>query len=526
MKRTFLALSILGLILVIGTTSLVLAQAQPKPGGRIIIGRPMDAVSLDAAADTTAAGAIVYGNLIEPLMVMKDGKITPHLATKYEVLSASKVRFFLRKGVTFHDGTPFNAEAVKFTFERAIKIPARWLALFAPLKAAEVMDEYTVDLITDVPYGPLLGAMTMLYSGIISPKAVATYGDDYGRHPVGTGPFKFKEWRTKDQIVLVKNDNYWGKKAYLDEAVYKVIPEPGARMMGLRTGDLDMVVQPNMAEMAAFRKDAKFTVAETQGQRVFFAAFNFSQSPMDDIKVRHALAMAVNKQAILDNILEGGGVPSRSYIAPSIFGFHDMDLAKRYPYDPKKAKALLAEAGWKPGSDGLLYKDGKKFTLRFLGTKNRFLMDAEICEALQAMWKEIGIDVKLDFFEWATTFNQIRNPVNEYHVMYIGWVLPNPDADVYFYSLFHSTSMLPKGWNFCRFVNPEVDKLLDEARASMDQPKRAASYKRVQEILAQQSPWIPIFNTKEMYVLKSSFKGFVADPCEYLVPLETVWISR
>jgi len=366
----------------------------------------------------------------------------------------------------------------------------------------------------------------MLYAGIISPKAVETYGENYGRHPVGTGPFKFQEWKTRECITLVRNDNYWGKKAYLDEVIFKVIPEPRARMMGLRTGDLDMVVQPNPAELPAFRKDSKFTVAETQGQRVFYTCFNFTQAPVDDVRVRQALAMAVNKKAILDNILEGAGVPARSYIAPSIFGFSDMNLDSRYPYDPKKAKALLAEAGWKPGSDGLLYKDGKKLTLRFLGVKNRYLMDAEICEAVQAMWKEIGIDVKLDFFEWAATFNQVRNPVNDYHIMYLGWVLPNPDADVDHYSLFHSGSMLPKGWNVHRYVNPEVDKLLDDARSSYDSPKRMADYKRVQEILAQQSPWIPIFITKEMYVLKSAFKGFVADPCEYLVPLDTVWISK
>ena len=454
MKRHFAPILVVGLALVLGATSLAIAQTQPKPGGRIIIGRPMDAVSLDPSADTTAAGAIVYGNILETLLVMKDGKVTPHLATKYEIINPTRVRFSLRKGVQFHDGTPFNAKAVKFTFDRAVKIPARWLTLFGPLKGAEVVDEYTVDVLTDVPYGPILGAVTMLYAGIISPKAVETFGDDYGRHPVGTGPFKFKEWKTKEQITLVRNDQYWGKKAYLDEAVFKVIPEPGARMMGLRTGDLDMVVQPNPAELPAFRKDPKFTVAETQGQRIFPMVFNLTQPPVSDIKVRQALAMAVNTQAILDNILEGGGVTARSYIAPSILGFQDMNLGKRYPYDPKKAKALLAEAGWKPGSDGILYKDGKKLTLRFLGTKNRYLMDAEICEATQAMWKEIGIDVKLDFFEWAATFNQIRNPVNDYQVMYLGWVLPNPDADVNYYSLFHSSSMLPKGWNFSQVRQP------------------------------------------------------------------------
>ena len=525
MKKYVAVVFVVGLALVFGLSFEAAAQT-PVSGGKIVIARPSDAVSLDPAGDTTAAGAIVYGNIIEPLLVMKDGKIQPHLATKYEIISATRVRFFLRQGVKFHDGTPFNAEAVKFTFDRAVKMPARWLTLFGPLQGAEVVDEYTVDVLTSVPYAPILGGMTMLYSGIHSPKAIQTYGQDYGRNVVGTGPFKFKEWKSKEQIALVRNEDYWGKKAYLDEAIFKVVPEYGARMMGLRTGDFDMVVQPNPAELPAFRKDPKFTVAETLGQRVFFVPFNFTQPPVDDLKVRHALNMAVNTKSILDNILEGSGVPALSYIAPSIFGFSDMGFDKRYPYDPKKAKALLAEAGWKPGTDGFLYKDGNKFTLRFLGTKGRYLMDAEVCEALQAMWKEIGIDVKLDFFEWATTFTQVRNPVNEYHVMYLGWVLPNPDADVSYYSLFHTDSALPKGWNLNRFQNAEVDKLLDEARSSVDQTRRLAIYKQVQDILANQAPWVAIFNTKEMYALKSSFKGFAADPCEYIVALETVWISK
>jgi peptide/nickel transport system substrate-binding protein len=267
-----------------------------------VIARPSDAVSLDPAGDTTAAGAIVYGNIIEPLLVMKDGKIQPHLATKYEIISSTRVRFFLRQGVKFHDGTPFNAEAVKFTFDRAVKMPARWLTLFGPLQGAEVVDEHTVDVLTSVPYAPILGGMTMLYSGIHSPKAIQSHGQDYGRNPVGTGPFKFKEWKSKEHIALVRNEDYWGKKAYLDEAIFKVVPEYGARMMGLRTGDFDMVVQPNPAELPAFRKDPKFTVAETLGQRVFFVPFNFTQPPVDDLKVRHALNMAVNTKSILDNI--------------------------------------------------------------------------------------------------------------------------------------------------------------------------------------------------------------------------------
>jgi len=493
----------------------------------LVIGRPSDAISLDSNTETTAPGAIVYGNIIEPLIVIdKDGQIQPNLAHKFEVVAPDRVRFFIRKGIKFHDGADLNAQAVKFTFDRAITMPARWKALFGPIKAAEIVDDFTVDIVTSVPYGPLMASMAMVYTGIVSPDAVKKYGDNYGRNPVGTGPFVFKEWKTKDHITLVKNDAYWGKKARLNKVIFKVIPEAGSRMMSLRTGDIDIAMQPTPAELDMFRSDKKYDVAETMGLRVFFLGFNNALFPTDDPKVRQALSMAVDINGIVDNILEGAAVPPKGYLAPAVFGFKDMGLDKRFPYDPKKAKALLAQAGWKDtDNDGILDKNGKKLVINFLGAKGRYLMDAEICEAAQAMFKAIGVEAKLDFFEWATTFTALRKPDLEYNLFTLGWLTTNADADYSLYAMFHSSQFSPKGWNNNRFKDARVDELLDRARSSQDRVDRQTSYYEAQDIIGESATWIPVYNTKEIFVLNKRVKGFVPNPSEYLMLLKDVWVE-
>lgn len=505
-----------------------LSPAAPKPGGTLTIGRPSDAISLDSNTDTTATGAMVYSNIIEPLVkVDADGNIQPHLAAKYEVVAPDRVRFFLKKGIKFHDGADFNAKAVKATFDRAIKQPARWKALFGPLAACDIVDDYTVDIITSVPYGPLLSSMAMCYCGIISPDAIAKYGDDYGRNPVGTGPFMFKKWVSKDHITLVRNDNYWDKKAYLNEVIFKVIPESGARMMALRTGDIDVAILPPPSEIAFFKKDPKFIVNEVMGSRIIYVGFNNERFPSDDPLVRQALSMAVNVPSIMENIMEGSAVLPKGYLAPSVFGFKDMELQKRFPYSAEKSKALLAKAGWKDSDgDGILDKDGKKLTVRFLGTKGRYPMDAEICEAVQAMWKEIGVDCSLEFLEWAATFTMLRAPELDYNVYMLGWVTTNSDADYSLYAMFHSGQFSPTGWNRNRFKNATVDGLLDKARSSQNRTERKALYGQAQDILAESASWIPIYNTKEILIMNKKVKDFMPDSLEYLLPLQPVWLDK
>ena len=226
--RAFPSRLLIGLLVLGLAATLVPSADAQKRGGTLTIVRPTDPVSLDPNLETTAPGAWVYFNMLEGLLTLDDKmQVKPALATSYEVMSPTKVRFKLRPGVKFHDGTPFNAEAVKFTFDRALngKPPARWASLAGSLSGAEVVDNLTVDVVTKEPYGPILRTLAMYCMGIVSPTAVSKMGPDFSRAPVGTGPFRFVEWKTNTHVIIERNPDYWGDKALVDRVIFKVVPE-------------------------------------------------------------------------------------------------------------------------------------------------------------------------------------------------------------------------------------------------------------------------------------------------------------
>jgi peptide/nickel transport system substrate-binding protein len=516
-------------VLALGLVALATPADAQKRGGTLTIVRPTDPVSLDPHTETTAPGAWVYYNILEPLIYL-DEKMTiqPRLATSYEVMSPTKVRFKLRPGVKFHDGTPFNAAAVKFTFERAFKSnpPARWASLAGPISGAEVVDDLTVDIVTKEPYGPILRTMAMLYVSIVSPTAVQKQGESFLRAPVGTGPFKFVEWKTNTHVIIERNPDYWGEKALLDRVVFKVVPEEGARMIALQTGDADMVMFPAPAQLSQFRKDSKYTVHEAPGLRVVYVGLNIKMSPLDDVRVRQALIQAVDRKAILENVVEGLGVAPKSYLSPGVFGYADMQLDRLYPFDRNKAKALLSQAGWTPGPDGILQKGGQKFTLNWIAQRGRYPKDGEITEAVQQMWKEVGVDAKVEFRDWATVFNEYNQTEFNRHNWTFGWATTNADADYSLFTLFHSKQVKPTGWNRAHFSNPRVDELLEGARRSLNQTEREKMYAEVQDLLAKDPCWLPIYNTKEIVITKASVKGYVIHPVEYNLGLWKTWLDK
>jgi peptide/nickel transport system substrate-binding protein len=443
-------------------------------------------------------------------------------------MNPTKVRFKLRAGVKFHDGTPFNAAAVKFTFERAFKStpPARWASLAGPIAGAEVVDDLTVDIVTKEPYGPILRTMSMLYVSIVSPTAVQKLGDGFLRAPVGTGPFKFVEWKTNTHVIIERNPDYWGEKTPLDRVIFKVVPEEGARMIALQTGDADMVMFPSPAQLPTFKKDPKYTVHETAGLRTVYVGLNLKMPPLDDVRVRQALNHAVDRKAILDNIVESLGVAPRSYISPGVFGYKDLQFDQLYPFDRAKAKGLLAQAGWTPGPDGIMQKGGQKLTLNWLAQRGRYPKDGEITEAVQQMWKEIGVDAKVEFREWATVFNEYNQVEFNRHNWTFGWATTNADADYSLFQQFHSKQVKPVGWNRTHFNNPRVDELLEAARRSLNQTEREKLYFEVQDILAKDPCWVPIYNTREIIITRASVKGFVIHPVEYNLGLWKTWLDK
>jgi len=528
MRRLFTRL--LPIFVVLGVAAaLVPSAGAQKRGGTLTIVRPTDPVSLDPNLETTAPGAWVYFNMLEGLLTLDDKmQVKPALATSYEVMSPTRVRFKLRPNVKFHDGTPFNAEAVRFTFDRALngKPPARWASLAGSLSGAEVVDNLTVDVVTREPYGPILRTLAMYCMGIVSPTAVQKLGADFSRAPVGTGPFKFVEWKTNTHVIIERNADYWGDKAPLDRVVFKVVPEEGARMIALQTGDADMVLFPSPAQLPALRKDPKFTVHETTGIRVVFAGMHAGLPPLDDVRVRQALHHAVDRKAILDNIMEGSAGPALGVLAPGVFGYKDMHLDRLYPFDRGRAKALLAQAGWTAGGDGIMTKGGQRLSLSWLTARGRYPKDGEITEAIQAMFKDVGVEAKVQVLDWATVFQQVRsNPLN-HHLFTLGWVTSNADADYSLYALFHSKQVPPTGWNTSRYANARVDTLVEQARRSLNQTEREKLYAEVQDIVAKEMVWIPVYTTKEIIAARAGVKGFQIHPVEYNLALWKTWLDK
>ncbi|MCI0548429.1 MAG: ABC transporter substrate-binding protein [Candidatus Rokubacteria bacterium] len=513
----------LGLSLDLGT-----AEAQ-KRGGTLTIARPTDPVSLEPQLETTAPGAWVYYNILEPLVTLDEKmQIQPKLASSWDVISPTKVRFKLRPGVKFHDGTPLNAAAVKFTYDRALHgtPPARWASLAGSLAGAEVVDDLTVDIVTREPYGPILRTMAMIYTGVVSPAAVQKLGADFSRAPVGTGPFKFIEWKTNTHVIIERFPDYWGDKALVDRVVFKVVPEEGARMIALQTGDADMVLLPSPAQLPALKRDPRYTVHEVVGGRVVFVGMHAGLAPLDDPRVRAALLHAVDRKAILENIMEGSAVPARGVLAPSVFGFKDMGLDALYPFDRARARALLAQAGFTPGPDGIMQKGGQRLTLTWIAARGRYPKDGEITEAVQQMLKEVGIEAKVEFREWGAVFTQIRGATLNQHLFTLGWVTTNADADYSLYALFHSKQVPPTGWNTSRYANARVDPLLEQARKSLNQGEREKLYAEVQDILAREMVWVPVYNTKEIVVTRAPVKGFTVHPVEYNLGLWKTWLDK
>ncbi len=510
------ALAVL-LCIVLAASGAVFAQKT------LTIVRPSDPVALDPQLETTAPGSWVYSQILEPLITLnQDMEIEGRLATSWEFIDATRLRFELRQGVTFHDGTPFNAEAVKFTWDRAFESdpPGRWKSLAGPVEGVEIVDEYTVDVVALQPYGPLLLTMTMPYTGIVSPTAVQALGEDFVRAPVGTGPFTFVEWRSNDRIVVEAFDDYWRGRPALDRIVFRTVPEEGARMLSLRTGEADMVLMPTPSDLPALEANPDFIVEGAPGVGVFYLAFNLARPAVADVRVRQAVAHAIDRELIVEAILEGGGVLANSVVGEPVFGYKDMRLLERYPYDVERARELLIEAGYTPGSDGLMRDaDGNVLTLEMLPSSGRSLKDREIAETLQEFLRQAGIVAELDFFEWATTFTLMRGETLEYDLNSFTWFTTTADADYTMYSNYVSTELPPASWNRWRYANPDVDEWIKAARASLDSEERIELYGKVQDQLAEDLPAIPLYGSYEVAVLSSDVTGYVAHPVQYILDL-------
>lgn len=520
--RRFVLKAVGAAALAAGASSATVALAQSE-SRTVVLARTAEAPSLDPHQATAAPSVYVYANIFDTLVEQdRDLTLKPALAETWEQQSPSTWRFHLRQGVMFHDGTPFNADAVKFTFDRALneQTPARGLSMAGPFTGVEVIDDYTVDISTTDSYGPFLSALSEVFVfGIVSPTAVEKFGEDFGRNPVGTGPFKFTSWEQNAQIVLSRSDDYWGEAPQIDELVFRVIPESSSQLIALGTGEIDGIISPDANILPRLRSDSNVTVYEVPGIRMLFVGFNTQRPITGDVAVRRAFNYAINRQGIADQVLRGAAVPAKGYLPEKVFGFADVGT---FEYDPEKALEMLAEAGWTPGGDGMLQKDGEPLSISFWGYTGRDPSSRQIGEVVQSNLKEIGVDVQLRIFDYSQLSTAIwkEHPAagaaaTEYDMFMLGWGTITGDADFTLYGTLSDISMPPNGLN-ATFWAPEAYMAeLKTARFSTDPAEREAAYRKAQEMLYENAIWAPLVVLNQVVVLGDKVADYEPHPVEY-----------
>ena len=539
------------------------APQPPRPTAPAAAGRGVHQCSAAAAKPTTApaaapagsGGTLVYGlsfdvddtldpqvtnfdstiritlNVCEPLVWEPEpGKFMPGLADSWEISpDAKEYTFKLKKGVKFHDGTPFNAQAVKFTMDRVVD-PATKAGQshdqLGPYDHTEVIDDNTAKIVMKQPYAPLLTNLNG-YLGIVSPTAVQKMGmAEFARHPVGTGPFVFKEWVPKDHVTLVKNPDYnWGSSyfkhtgpAYLDQVTFKVIPDQSVRTGTLKSGETQMIDDLDPLEYDALSKDSKFVViAKGQpGSGRILMLNTTSTGAISDPAVRLAMEYAVDREGLNKSVFQNLNKVAWSPLMRPTFAY-DPSTESLYSFDPEKAKQLLDAAGWKPGGDGVRSKGGQRLEISFPIISRP--LDKAMAESAQASLRDVGIDLQVDPLERAAA--RERNDQNRYDVSFMWFSYGDPDV---LRTLFHSANIL--AFNRSRYQVPEVDQMLEQAAGLTDPTKRADIYKQVQQRVLKDLVVVPLVDTLTYDAKRAEVTGETLDALASYMWLYDVQIKK
>lgn len=486
-----------------GTTEQKQGGAAGEAGkDTVVYGVGVDALTMDPQMVDNVPTANAVMHVHETLVTWdKSMNIVGKLAEKWEVSPDGKTwTFYLRKGIKFHDGADFNAEAVKKSFERildpATGSPRR--SILSMISEMKVVDPYTIQLTTKEPFGPFLSQLATYNAAILSPKAIDQYGKDYGRHPAGTGPYVLKEWQPGEKMVFERNENYWGEKPKTKTLVFKVIPENTTRVMALQTGEVDIIsnVPPFQIEQLKANQDVEVILAE--GFRTIYLGMNMKNKPFDDIRVRQALNYAIDRDAIINNILLGTATKAVGPEATSIPGAAS-DLPT-YEYNPEKAKQLLAEAGYPNG-----------VAIKFYSPFGRYNMDKQVAEAIQAQLEKVGFKVDLQILDWSIISNVLKEG-KDTQLFLMGKGSPSGDLDFTSQICWKTGGSL----NYSFLSDPEIDRLVDEQRRTIDPEKRKAILHEMQLKVQEALPWASLYYEKQIVAKRKNISG------EYIWPNEFV----
>jgi peptide/nickel transport system substrate-binding protein len=472
------------LILALTLVALAAGPIAAAPKGRVVVALGSDTSTMDPHMHTERMGIIINQHIFDTLLARdtKTWQPIPHLAESIRSVNPTTWELKLRKGVKFHNGEPFNAESVKFSFDRVLnpeqKSPIR--GNFTWIKSVEIVDEHTVRIVTEKPYPAIHEILTFGNFGMVPPKYVKEKGDaHFARNPVGTGPFKFVEWRKGERTTLEANEQYWKGAPAIKTLVFRVIPETATQIAELLSGGVDILRAVPPDQIPAIEKSGVARVSATKILRVVYLQLDgdgrAGKTPLTDVKVRRAINHAVNVDEIMQKVLGGMAVRTPAGTNPMAFGFDP--AIKPYTYDPEAAKKLLAEAG---------FPNGFEITLNTY-TGSIVSVD-QVAQATSGYLDKVGIRVKprhfADVGQYLANFRGSKLD----GITMASWGYNSVfDSDFIYY--IHFKTGQPYTYN----TSKEMDQWLDEARSVVDPKKRQELYSRFQHFIVDQAYWVPMY---------------------------------
>lgn len=463
-KRLLSAIFILGLFFVL---------SPPAKAENLRILLPLEFASLDPVEILSGDQTMVMYHVYCRLYTFDDDmNPLPDLVLSEEISDDGlNWRLTLREGVTFADGTPVNAQAVQYTIERMRDRGGSQRVLFQRISEITIEDDHTIVLTTDRPFPALRSSLAHPNAGLVSQKSDEELGDRYGVQPVSCGPYTFTEWRRGSQIVIDRNDDFYRELPEYERITFQFVPDVSTRQFMMMRGEADMALRLGPAEAEQLEANGIETV-RIVGRNIFYA-LNYDLAPTDDIRVRKAINHAVDKETIIERVLQGAGTPARSVLEAMTWGSVPVGT---YEYDPEKARALLDEAN--PESRRLV----------LLSPDNRYLLDSQTSQAVAGYLNQAGFEVDLRVIgDWAGYVDAVRE--KQFNLYMLGWGSSTGDPDQVLQSMFHS-NRAGQAWNFKSFADTEIDAMIDEAGTTFDEDTRRTIYAEIQQRLFGDAPWL------------------------------------
>lgn len=504
-----------------GASKTTRAHAQATANGSLVVGIYDEPDTLDPEVTGNRAAYTVDRQIFDTLVVRSDKTkaFMRSLAASWSWTKDGKIYTFkLRHGVTFQDGTPFNAKAVVFNLDRGMNPATKSQAasgILGPYRSSKAIGAYTVKVYFKTPTSStsVLDALSQAYWGMVSPAAVAKYGADFGRHPVGTGPFSFKEWVPNDHITVVKNSAYrWGSPyfnhsgpAYLQQIVFRNIPSSTTRVAALQSGSIGLDLQLEPQDVSTLQKTHGINIV--RGVAPGFPVciwMNTAAGPLADIKVRQAVLWAFDRQTMLKGVYNGQYAPAYGPLSPVTWSYTPA-VQHMYDYNVAKANKLLDQAGWKRGANGIREKGGKPLTIRFFD-----LQDPRRGEYLQADLKKVGINLVVRIVTNSGLFAVIRN-ASTYDMASTWFASSDPSV----LNILFLSSNVGTGFAISRLKSAQLDAKLNAAVSTESTAKRAAIYKWIQLYVMKKALLIPMYSETELDGLSSSFSGYRLERGQY-----------